>query len=188
MDLLIAIATAAVNGHRLRPEISKSSKYKHYLSKDDPRRCKECEDNHGKIYLIREIPDPNPPIHQNCRCVIELMQAIKAGTATIHGLDGADWTLKYNNELLEYYITQQDLELLGWRKGNKVSKFCDGKMLFGGKYENNNNHLPHTAGRVWYEADLNYIHGKRNSQRIVFSNDGLIFVTYDHYKTFYEIT
>jgi len=98
MDLSIAIATAAVNGHPLRPEISKSSKYKHYLSKDDSRRCEECEDNHGKIYLI------------------------------------------------------------------------------------------HTAGRIWYEADLNYIHGKRNGQRIVFSNDGLIFVTYDHYKTFYEIT
>ena len=160
MDLLIAIATAAVNGHHLRPEISKSSKYKHYLSKDDPRRCEECEDNHGKIFLIHEAPDPNPPIHQNCRCVIELMQAIKAGTATIRGLDGADWTLKYNNELPEYYITQHDLELLGWRKGNKVSKFCDGKMLFGGEFENNNNHLPHAAGRIWYEADLNYIHGK----------------------------
>ncbi len=52
MDLLIAVATAAVNGHHLRPEISKSSKYKHYLSKDDPRRCKDCEDNHGKIYLM----------------------------------------------------------------------------------------------------------------------------------------
>ena len=30
--------------------------------------------------------------------------------------------------------------------------------------------------------------GKRNRQRIVYSNDGLIFVSYDHYQTFYEIT
>ena len=27
----------------------------------------------------------------------------------------------------------------------------------------------------------------RNNQRVVYSNDGLIFVTYDHYKTFFEI-
>ena len=37
------------------------------------------------------------------------------------------------------------------------------------------------------EADINYKRGKRNSERIVFSNDGLVFVTYDHYETFYEI-
>ena len=43
------------------------------------------------------------------------------------------------------------------------------------------------AGRVWYEADLNYYEGRRNGHRLLFSNDGLFFVTYDHYKTFYEL-
>ncbi len=42
-------------------------------------------------------------------------------------------------------------------------------------------------GRTWYEADINYSNGKRNKQRILYSNDGLIFVTYDHYETFIEI-
>ena len=37
------------------------------------------------------------------------------------------------------------------------------------------------------EADINYNKGKRNRQRILYSNDGLIFATYDHYQTFYEI-
>ena len=37
------------------------------------------------------------------------------------------------------------------------------------------------------EADINYVNGKRNSQRVVWSNDGLIFVTFNHYKTFFEI-
>lgn len=35
-------------------------------------------------------------------------------------------------------------------------------------------------------ADINYKFGFRGNDRIVFSNDGLIFVTYDHYKTFIE--
>ena len=38
------------------------------------------------------------------------------------------------------------------------------------------------------EADINYNGGFRNRQRILYSNDGLIFVSYDHYQTFYEIT
>ena len=60
-------------------------------------------------------------------------------------------------------------------------------MIFGGLYNNDDEKLPNSDGRIWYEADINYIRGYRNSQRIIFSNDGLIFVTYDHYMTFYEI-
>ena len=43
-------------------------------------------------------------------------------------------------------------------------------------------------GRIWYEADINYESGYRNDARILYSNDGLIFASYDHYTTFYEIT
>lgn len=60
-------------------------------------------------------------------------------------------------------------------------------MIFGGVYENRNNHLPSAPGRIWYEADINYTWGWRGQERVLFSNDGLIFVTYDHYKTFVEI-
>jgi hypothetical protein len=64
---------------------------------------------------------------------------------------------------------------------------CVDKMLFGGKYLNLNEHLPYKDGREWYEADINYTDGRRNTERIVYSNDGLIFVTYDHYETFVEV-
>lgn len=47
--------------------------------------------------------------------------------------------------------------------------------------------LPIALGRIWYEADINYKSGFRGSERILFSNDGLILVTYDHYRTFIEI-
>ena len=40
---------------------------------------------------------------------------------------------------------------------------------------------------IWYEADINYTGGIRNSSRILYSNDGLVFVTYDHYFTFNQI-
>ena len=61
-------------------------------------------------------------------------------------------------------------------------------MIFGGIYKNKDGILPYREGRIWYEVDINYTSGRRNKQRVVFSNDGLIFVTYDHYETFIEIT
>ena len=115
-----------------------------------------------------------------------MLEAITAGTATIKGIDGADWWLKYMNKLSDEYITQTDLKSLGWKRGKSVSEFSD-KLLTKGIYHNANGHLPQKAGRIWYEADINYKTGHRNSQRILWSNDGLIFVTYDHYATFYEI-
>ena len=48
--------------------------------------------------------------------------------------------------------------------------------------------LPSAPGRTWYEADIDYTYGKRNLKRILYSNDGLVFVSEDHYQTFYEIT
>ena len=56
-----------------------------------------------------------------------------------------------------------------------------------GVYKNRNGHLPSALGREWFEADIDYDYGYRGTARIVFSNDGLIFVTFDHYNTFIEI-
>ena len=70
-------------------------------------------------------------------------------------------------------------------------KYCveqHGKIVEVFVFANSSAKLPSALGRVWYEADINYGGGKRNRQRIVYSNDGLMFATYDHYQTFYEIT
>ena len=60
-------------------------------------------------------------------------------------------------------------------------------MLGGNTFNNRQGKLPQATGRQWFEADINYIIGKRNLHRLLYSNDGLLFVTYDHYNTFYEI-
>jgi len=128
-------------------------------------------------------------MHPNCRCEIETLDAMYAGTATMKGNDGADYHLAYNGELPDYYITTKEAtDSYGYRKGqNTVGGKAPGKMLGGDIYENKNGHLPSAQERTWYEADINYIGGKRNNERIVYSSDGLVFVTYDHYKTFIEI-
>lgn len=128
-----------------------------------------------------------PPLHPNCRCSLNDVEAIDSGKATANGNDGADYWLKHYRHLPSYYISSFQLEMLGWRKGDKPSKFAPDKMLGNDIYNNSNRELPVRPGRIWYEATINYTPGKRNSHRIVWSNDGLIFVTYDHYHTFYEI-
>lgn len=47
--------------------------------------------------------------------------------------------------------------------------------------------LPEAPGRTWTECDVNYHGGYRGSERLVFSNDGLIFYTDDHYQTFTQL-
>ena len=188
LSLEIAIMTAALHGDTLSPQISTSSRYKHWVSVEDLKRCILCAGNHGKIWLISEIPNPKPPTHPHCRCTIRKMQTIRAGTATINGIDGADWTLRYDKQLPRHYVSYEEAVSRKWKPGKWPSNFIPNKMIAGGIYDNDNGHLPHLEGRTWYEADINYTSGRRNRQRIVWSNDGLIFVTYDHYETFYEIT
>ncbi len=165
-----------------------SKHWKRWVAHIDFRTCAECILKHGKIYHIEEKVHKSPPVHENCRCVLRLLKAIKAGEATQNGVNGADWYLKYFNILPDYYISRKEAKKLGWKPvlGN-LNTIAPGKMIFGGLYNNDDEKLPNSDGRIWYEADINYIRGYRNSQRIIFSNDGLIFVTYDHYMTFYEI-
>lgn len=186
--LVKATLEALTNGEKLNPQITTSKKYKHWISREDLKRCLTCKNQHGKIWKISETPDIVPPVHPNCRCVIELMKTITAGTATINGLAGADWYIKNHGILPPEYIDKASAINSEWKSGKWPSDFVPGKIITGGIYYNDDGHLPSDTNRIWYEADINYKSGKRNSQRILWSNDGLIFATYDHYATFYEIT
>ena len=170
------------------PETHKSVLWKYWRAILDPKLCLDCLNHHGKVYAMDEIPDIEPPLHENCRCAILPMDAIIPGGATKGGESGADYWLINFGKLPDYYISKEELYALGWKSGKSVASKAPGKMVFGGIYENDAGHLPSAPGRIWYEADINYYEGRRNKHRILFSNDGLIFVTYDHYLTFYELT
>lgn len=171
-----------------KPVYQESANYKNWLATIDERTCFICRNNHGRIFQINEVIQLSPPVHKKCRCIIELMKAIVAGNATVDGLNGADFYLKTIGKLPNNYISVEEAKALGWKPflGN-LDKIAPGKIITNGVYRNRSRKLPEKNGRIWYEADINYTHGFRNNMRIVFSDDGLIFVTYDHYQTFYEI-
>ena len=169
------------------PETAQSTVWKYWRAILDPKLCADCLSHHGKIYTWDEIPEIEPPLHDNCRCAILPMEAIVPGSATKDGENGADyWLTRYGN-LPDYYISDSDLRALGWKSGKPPKRYAPGKMYTRGVYDNDDGHLPSAPGRIWYEADINYYEGRRNGHRILYSNDGLLFVTYDHYLTFYEI-
>lgn len=96
--------------------------------------------------------------------------------------------LTFFDELPENYITKKEAQALGWdnRKGN-LWKVADGCSIGGDRFGNYEGLLPDAKGRRWTECDIGFDGGYRNGQRIVFSNDGLIYYTADHYQSFDEI-
>ncbi|WP_028122694.1 ribonuclease domain-containing protein [Epilithonimonas tenax] len=91
--------------------------------------------------------------------------------------------VKSNHKLPEYYITKSEAKSQGWiaSKGN----LCDvlpGKAIGGDPFSNREKSLP--KGEHYYEADVNYNCGNRGADRIVFNEDGDVWLTKNHYKSF----
>ena len=83
------------------------------------------------------------------------------------------------------YITKNEAKKLGWEssKGN-LWEVAPGKVIGGDKFGNREGLLPEKKNRKYYECDVNYDGGYRGSDRIIYSNDGLIYYTEDHYNSF----
>ena len=169
------------------PKTTVSHKWKHWKAILDIKTCEPCRSRHGKIYPMNEKVEPASEMHDFCRCMVLPMRAAEAGKCSYEGDNGADWWLFNNGSLPNYYIFIDDLRALGWIPGKSPAKYAPGRMPTRGFYRNDDGHLPDAPGRIWFEADLNYYRGKRNGHRVLWSNDGLIFVTYNHYENFFEI-
>ena len=87
-------------------------------------------------------------------------------------------------ELPSNFITKNEARDLGW-EGGSVQRYKEGAAIGGDKFGNREGILPKASGRQYYECDID-TDGKssRGAKRIVFSNDGLIYYTEDHYETF----
>ena len=86
------------------------------------------------------------------------------------------------------YITKQEAEDLGWvpSKGN-LWEVAPGKSIGGSHFGNYEKLLPTKKGRKYYECDIDYKGKSRGAKRIIYSNDGLIFYTSDHYESFEQL-
>lgn len=82
------------------------------------------------------------------------------------------------------YVTKKEAEKAGW-PGGSLEKYCPGKCIGGSFFGNYEGLLPDVKGRKWTECDIDTLGASsRGAKRIIFSNDGLIYYTDDHYESF----
>lgn len=91
--------------------------------------------------------------------------------------------VKRNHTLPEYYITKNEARKLGWKpsEGN-LCEILPGKAIGGDRFGNREKALP--EGQIYFEADVNYHCGNRNADRIIFTENGDVYLTKNHYKSF----
>ena len=100
-------------------------------------------------------------------------------------------SLQSTGQLPSNYITKAQAQSMGWSTGKALNNYAPGKAIGGDIFSNSTGVLPSAAGRTWVEADvgMNYMMGRNKNPgyRIVFSNDGLIYGTFDHYNSVFQI-
>lgn len=101
--------------------------------------------------------------------------------------DVVAYLIKYDR-LPKNYLTKNEARNKGWdsRDGN-LWDVTDKGVIGGDRFGNREGLLPNAKGRKYFEADVNYEGGFREAERLIYSNDGLIYYTKDHYKTFEQI-
>lgn len=85
------------------------------------------------------------------------------------------------------FITKDEARELGW-EGGSIEEYAPGYAIGGDKFGNREGLLPKAEGRQYYECDIDTDgRSSRGAKRIVYSNDGLIFYTEDHYESFTQL-
>ncbi len=86
--------------------------------------------------------------------------------------------------LPENFITKKEAKKLGW-SGGSLEEYAPGKCIGGDYFGNYEGNLPEKKGREYHECDIDTLGAKkRGAKRIIYSNDGLIYYTADHYESF----
>lgn len=93
--------------------------------------------------------------------------------------------LSLYEHLPDNYVTKQEAQSLGWTGGSVEPYTGEGTAIGGDRFGNYEGLLPEEDGRQYQECDIDTVGtSSRGSKRIVYSNDGLIYYTEDHYESF----
>lgn len=123
---------------------------------------------------IETQPEPQPPL--------EPSETEPAPQKSYTHKDEVAQYIHEHGRLPDNFITKKEARALGWR-GGSLEKYAPGKCIGGDRFYNREGLLP--EGYTYYECDIDTLgSSSRGAKRIVFSSDGLIYYTSDHYRTF----
>ena len=119
---------------------------------------------------------------------VEVTQAAISESSAYSSKDEVAEYLHEFGHLPPNYLTKKEAQDLGWvaSKGN-LWEVAPGKSIGGDRFGNREGLLPEASGRKYYECDIDFDGSYRNAKRIVYSSDGLIFYTEDHYESFRQL-
>ena len=151
---------------------------------DEPTKPPAGESTQTPTQSPTEKPTPEPTEEPTAEPTEEPTEGVLDRDGTYTSKEDVALYLYLYGELPKNFITKSEAEKLGW-EGGSVEKYAPGKSIGGDKFGNREGLLPKKNGRQYYECDIDTL-GKnsRGAKRIVFSNDGLIYYTDDHYETF----
>ena len=131
-------------------------------------------------------------IPENEATVMDMLTTVADETEPSISEDGTYTTKEEVAEYINLYghlpsnfITKKEAKNLGWvsSEGN-LNEVAPGMSIGGDYFGNYEGLLPEAEDRDYYECDIDFDGTYRNQKRIVFSNDGLIYYTEDHYESF----
>ncbi|PRW62135.1 ribonuclease [Actinopolyspora mortivallis] len=96
-------------------------------------------------------------------------------------------SLRSTGRLPKHYVTKAEARAAGWEEGKALGNYLPDAQIGGDVFTNGKGVLPEAPGRVWREADIGLDNMRKRSKqpgtRLVYSDDGLLYVTATHYKT-----
>ncbi|MBR5020736.1 MAG: ribonuclease [Oscillospiraceae bacterium] len=140
----------------------------------------------GYTGLTDDAAPPTEPVsivQDSTEAVTDAGDAIDPDGSYTTAEDVALYLYTYG-KLPSNFITKKEAQSLGW-PGGGLDDYAYGMCIGGDRYGNYEQLLPDAEGRRWTECDIDTLHAdSRGPRRIVFSNDGLIYYTPDHYESF----
>ncbi len=135
-----------------------------------------CDDHYATFRKVEIVRDAKP--------AAESADALDESAAYLTRDDVAAYLHQFGH-LPDNYLTKTAAKKLGWKSGkDNLGAVAPGCAIGGSDFSNREGALPEAKGRTWKECDVNTVNGARGAERLVFSNDGLIYYTSDDYQSF----
>ena len=129
------------------------------------------------IVVPQPDPQPDPPVNPGDEITVEQGKYY-------YDKEHVALYIHTFGTLPDNYMTKTEARKLGW-SGGGLEKYAAGRVIGGDVFSNREGVLPKKNGRTYYECDIDtYKTKSRGAKRIVFSSDGLVYYTEDHYETF----
>ncbi len=183
-DMVLYGLTVQVEGSQRDQLVAQNDYLYSFLGKDLPLTIGEDEED--DVAPLKDAQQTSCDLVSALNSLVYMPEDKQSGPI-IEPQDIADYLFAHG-ELPDNFITKAEAQKLGWDSSrNYVSDVAPGKSIGGDRFGNYEGLLPSKKGRTWYEADCYYTSGKRNAHRILFSSDGLVYYTDDHYESFTQM-